>query len=452
MTGAGDVLGLCASRRDAHRHQLTDVAHFVGGKRRLFRRLEAATADTARIGLTPARSARVKTAPLVRVRNCYAAQDARERADFARMRHLSCRRSGDRQRIGRARVTGGRLPCGEGARRRPALSSPPRSCTGKSDCAFFVRCGLALVREDSPDQPNLSRWTAATATAITPCLPIPPVHNIPGSGLNSASLQHSMRFFDDPARRPNNLDRQSLRGFLHMVESEYPDELLRIQRAHRPALRHDRDRLRTGARGQESGGHDRKRQRLRHAGSHQRRRKPPAARGMSRRRSRVTCPRTFRERCQKYIPCETVAQAAWNDIVIEGDDVDLTKLPITAAIRGRRRALHHRRPAFGARSGDRRRHHGLSPAHAQGQESARRVAAFAPAHVRISPPRRGAGQIPAGGHHHRHPSAALHGIDGLRLSAGYAEIRDHRRPVRRALPVGALRHRRSSKYRPAPRS
>jgi UbiD family decarboxylase len=40
-------------------------------------------------------------------------------------------------------------------------------------------------------------------------------------------------------------------------------------------------------------------------------------------------PSAFRERCQKYIPCETVEQAAWNDIVIEGDAVDLTKLPIT---------------------------------------------------------------------------------------------------------------------------
>src|SRR6185437_12023452 len=39
-------------------------------------------------------------------------------------------------------------------------------------------------------------------------------------------------------------------------------------------------------------------------------------------------PTAFRERCQKYIPCETVEQAAWNDVVIEGDDVDLTKLPI----------------------------------------------------------------------------------------------------------------------------
>ena len=39
-------------------------------------------------------------------------------------------------------------------------------------------------------------------------------------------------------------------------------------------------------------------------------------------------PTAFRERCQKYIPCETVARGAWDDVVIEGDDVDLTKLPI----------------------------------------------------------------------------------------------------------------------------
>jgi UbiD family decarboxylase len=31
-------------------------------------------------------------------------------------------------------------------------------------------------------------------------------------------------------------------------------------------------------------------------------------------------PGAFRERCQNYIPCETVAHAAWNDVVIEGND------------------------------------------------------------------------------------------------------------------------------------
>src|SRR5262249_48608343 len=39
-------------------------------------------------------------------------------------------------------------------------------------------------------------------------------------------------------------------------------------------------------------------------------------------------PTAFRERCQKYIPCEVVDRGAWEDVVLEGDEVDLTKLPI----------------------------------------------------------------------------------------------------------------------------
>jgi UbiD family decarboxylase len=39
-------------------------------------------------------------------------------------------------------------------------------------------------------------------------------------------------------------------------------------------------------------------------------------------------PTAFRERCQKYIPCEVVDDAAWDDVVIEGDDIDLSALPI----------------------------------------------------------------------------------------------------------------------------
>jgi 2,5-furandicarboxylate decarboxylase 1 len=39
-------------------------------------------------------------------------------------------------------------------------------------------------------------------------------------------------------------------------------------------------------------------------------------------------PTAFRERCQKYIPSEIVSRPAWDEIVIEGDDVDLTRLPI----------------------------------------------------------------------------------------------------------------------------
>ncbi len=39
-------------------------------------------------------------------------------------------------------------------------------------------------------------------------------------------------------------------------------------------------------------------------------------------------PSAFRERVQKYIPCETVKAAAWQDVTLEGDQVDLAKLPI----------------------------------------------------------------------------------------------------------------------------
>jgi UbiD family decarboxylase len=41
-----------------------------------------------------------------------------------------------------------------------------------------------------------------------------------------------------------------------------------------------------------------------------------------------TLPTAFRERCQSYIPCEVVDKGAWDDIVMEGDQVDLTQLPI----------------------------------------------------------------------------------------------------------------------------
>jgi 2,5-furandicarboxylate decarboxylase 1 len=39
-------------------------------------------------------------------------------------------------------------------------------------------------------------------------------------------------------------------------------------------------------------------------------------------------PTAFRQRCQNYIPPEIVSKAAWDEVVIEGDQVDLTKLPI----------------------------------------------------------------------------------------------------------------------------
>jgi UbiD family decarboxylase len=125
----------------------------------------------------------------------------------------------------------------------------------------------------------------------------------------------------------DNFDRQSLRGFLHMVEADYPDELLRIQQ---PVGQHfdmtsivfelDRAGKNPVVVFEKVEGHD----------------IPVVTNVAANRRLLAAClgvdprdlPTAFRECCQRYIPCETVAQAAWNDIVIEGDDVDLTKLPI----------------------------------------------------------------------------------------------------------------------------
>src|SRR5436853_6342892 len=129
------------------------------------------------------------------------------------------------------------------------------------------------------------------------------------------------------AKRNGDGDSQSLRGFLRLVETEYPDELLRVREP--IDLHFDAAALVFE---------------LDHAG------KSPVVvfenvrgNGMQlvtnvagNRKLLAAClgvepgnlPTAFRERCQKYIPCETVDRGAWEDIVIEGDDVDLTKLPI----------------------------------------------------------------------------------------------------------------------------
>ncbi len=39
-------------------------------------------------------------------------------------------------------------------------------------------------------------------------------------------------------------------------------------------------------------------------------------------------PETFRSRCQNYVPVELAGDAPWQETVVEGDDVDLTRLPI----------------------------------------------------------------------------------------------------------------------------
>jgi hypothetical protein len=67
---------------------------------------------------------------------------------------------------------------------------------------------------------------AASATALLRMLAKSARSNI----LRSAHHFSALTLYEVSMIRgtAGNIDRQSLRGFLHMVESEYPDELLRI--------------------------------------------------------------------------------------------------------------------------------------------------------------------------------------------------------------------------------
>src|SRR5580704_13592486 len=122
-------------------------------------------------------------------------------------------------------------------------------------------------------------------------------------------------------------DPQSLRGFLGMVARTYPDELLRIDQ---PVS----SRLETTAMIFE----------LERAGKNpivifdnvEGHTMPMVTNTAANRRLLAAClgvgagdlPAAFRERCQRPIPCERVSTARWNEVVFEGDDVDLAKLPI----------------------------------------------------------------------------------------------------------------------------
>jgi len=125
----------------------------------------------------------------------------------------------------------------------------------------------------------------------------------------------------------DNIDNQSLRGFLAMVEAKYPDEIVRVRepvmgRFDMTALVFELDRA----------GKNPVVVLEKVDGSTI----PVVTNVAANRRLLAAClgvdprhlPTAFRERCQKYIPCERVAEAAWNEVVIEGEDVDLNKLPI----------------------------------------------------------------------------------------------------------------------------
>ncbi len=124
-----------------------------------------------------------------------------------------------------------------------------------------------------------------------------------------------------------NFDNQSLRSFLQMVEADYPDELLRISqpvdtRLDMTAIVFELER----------------------AGKspivifeHPTTNSMPVVTNVAGNRKLLAAclgvepanlPTAFRERCQKYIPCEVVKDASWQDVTIEGDALDLTKLPI----------------------------------------------------------------------------------------------------------------------------
>jgi 2,5-furandicarboxylate decarboxylase 1 len=124
-----------------------------------------------------------------------------------------------------------------------------------------------------------------------------------------------------------NFDNQSLRGFLQMVEADYPDELLRIRepvntRFDMTAIVFELERAGKSPvvifeKPNPSG--------------------MPVVTNVAGNRKLLAAalgvdpkdlPTAFRERCQRYIPCEVVQNAGWQDVTIEGDALDLTKLPI----------------------------------------------------------------------------------------------------------------------------
>ncbi len=123
------------------------------------------------------------------------------------------------------------------------------------------------------------------------------------------------------------LDKQSLRGFLAQVERDLPDEILRIREPVRTHLDITSLVYELEHQGrsplvvfEKVEGHD----------------MPVVTNVAGNRRLLALAlgvapgdlPTAFRERCTRYTPVERVNRAEWQDVTIEGDDIDLTKLPI----------------------------------------------------------------------------------------------------------------------------
>jgi UbiD family decarboxylase len=131
----------------------------------------------------------------------------------------------------------------------------------------------------------------------------------------------------DDMAGPSSIDNQSLRGFLRMVEAEYPGEFLRIRQEVDPkfestSMLFELDRIGRSPvvvfeklKGKDM---------------------PLVTNVAGNRKLLAAClgvkpddlPTAFRERCQKYIPCEVVGNAAWDEVVLEGDQIDLSTLPV----------------------------------------------------------------------------------------------------------------------------
>jgi UbiD family decarboxylase len=123
------------------------------------------------------------------------------------------------------------------------------------------------------------------------------------------------------------MSNQSLRSFVQMVEQRFPDEVLRIRsevslRLEPAAVVFELERLnRSPVVIFESIGAD----------------SMPLITNVAGNRTLLAAclgvdpndlAARFRERCQTYIPVATVKNAPWQDVVLEGDAVDLTALPI----------------------------------------------------------------------------------------------------------------------------
>ena len=120
---------------------------------------------------------------------------------------------------------------------------------------------------------------------------------------------------------------QSLRGFLAMVERDYPQEIVRITAPVRTHLDMTSLVFELDNAGKSPvvvyenvEGHKMKVV-TNIAGS---RKLLAACLGVA----PPDLPGAFRERVQKYIPCETVREAPWQQVTLEGDQVDFSKLPI----------------------------------------------------------------------------------------------------------------------------